>query len=140
MCVFLTIPSQEDMICVLHTDASGAGIGATLNVIRDGEERPAAYFSRQLQGAQQRYSATELEGLAIFKSILFFAHFLFGRHFTVVTDHKALGQFPSFQGPKSSRLHGWMLQLLEYDFHNRVQTRCHEPGCRCSEQAGLEQQ
>ena len=73
VCV-LTIPSHDD-IFVLHTDASGAGIGATLNVIREGEERPAAYFSRQLQGAQQRYSATELEGLAIFKSILFFSHF-----------------------------------------------------------------
>ena len=113
VCV-LTIPSQED-IFVLHTDASGAGIGATLNVIRDGEERPAAYFSRQLQGAQQRYSATELEGLAIFKSILFFAHFLFGRHFTVVTDHKALVSFLHSR-VLNKRLHGWMLQLLEYDF------------------------
>ena len=34
VCV-LTIPSQEDTF-VLHTDASGAGIGATLNVYRDG--------------------------------------------------------------------------------------------------------
>ena len=33
---------------------------------------PAAYFSRQLQGAQHNYSATELEGLAIFKSVHFF--------------------------------------------------------------------
>ena len=47
----LTIPSQEDTF-VLHTDASGAGIGATLNVFREGVERPAAFFSRQLQGAQ----------------------------------------------------------------------------------------
>ena len=110
----LTIPSQNDDF-VLHTDASGAGIGATLNVLRDGEERPAAYFSRQLQGAQHRYSATELEGLAIFKSILFFAHFLFGRHFTVVTDHKALVSFLHSR-VLNRRLHGWMLQLLEYDF------------------------
>ena len=41
----LTIPSQEDTF-VLHTDASGAGIGATLNVYRDGVEMPAAFFSR----------------------------------------------------------------------------------------------
>ena len=73
VCV-LTIPSQEDTF-ILHTDASGSGIGATLNVIRDGIERPAAYFSRQLQGAQKNYSATELEGLAIFKAVHFFAHF-----------------------------------------------------------------
>ena len=88
----LTIPSQEDSF-VLHTDASGAGIGATLNVFRDGVEMPAAFFSRQLQGAQHNYSATELEGLAIFKAIHFFAHFLYGRRFQVVTDHKALVSF-----------------------------------------------
>ena len=100
---------------MLHTDASGAGIGATLNVIRDGEERPAAYFSRQLQGAQRRYSATELEGLAIFKAVHFFAHFLYGRRFTVVTDHKALVAFLHSR-ILNKRLHGWMLQLLEFDF------------------------
>lgn len=82
ICV-LTIPSEEDVF-IMHTDASGAGIGATLNVLREGEERPVAYFSRQLQGAQKRYSATELEGLAIFKAVHFFAHFLYGRRFTVV--------------------------------------------------------
>ena len=113
ICV-LTIPSQEDVF-VLHTDASGAGIGATLNVIRDGEERPAAYFSRQLQGAQRRYSATELEGLAIFKSVHFFSHFLYGRRFSVVADHKALVSFLHSR-VLNKRLHGWMLQLLEFDF------------------------
>ena len=56
---------------MLHTDASGAGIGATLNVFRDGVEMPAAFFSRQLQGAQHSYPATELEGLAIFKLFIF---------------------------------------------------------------------
>ena len=110
----LTIPSQEDVF-VLHTDASGAGIGATLNVVRDGEERPAAYFSRQLQGAQRNYSATELEGLAIFKAVHFFAHFLYGRRFTVVTDHKALVAFLKSR-VLNKRLHGWVLQLLDFDF------------------------
>ena len=111
----LTIPSQEDVF-VLHTDASGAGIGATLNVVRDGEERPAAYFSRQLQGAQKNYSATELEGLAIFKAVHFFAHFLYGRRFSVVTDHKALVAFLKSR-VLNKRLHGWVLQLLDFDFN-----------------------
>ena len=113
VCV-LTIPSQEDVF-VLHTDASGVGIGATLNVIRDGVEKPAAYFSRQLQGAQHNYSATELEGLAIFKSIHFFAHFLYGRRFKVVTDHKALVSFLKSR-VLNKRLHGWALKLLDFDF------------------------
>ena len=110
----LTIPSQDDTF-TLHTDASGAGIGATLNVTRDGKERPAAFFSKQLQGAQHSYSATELEGLAVFKSIHFFAHYLFGCRFTVVTDHKALVSFLHSR-VLNRRLHGWLLQLLQFDF------------------------
>ena len=113
LCI-LTIPSQNDTFR-LHTDASGAGIGATLNVIREGGEFPVAYYSKQLQGAQKRYSATELEGLAIFKSVHYFAHFLFGRHFTVVTDHKALVAFLHSR-VLNKRLQGWMLELAQYDF------------------------
>ena len=113
LCI-LTIPSEEDVF-VLHCDASGAGVGATLNVTREGESRPAAYFSKQLQGAEKRYSATELEGLAVYRSINFFAHYLFGRTFTVVTDHKALVSFLKSK-VLNKTLQGWMLQLLQFDF------------------------
>ena len=132
VCV-LTIPSQEDVF-TMHTDASGAGIGATLSVIRDGEERPAAYFSRQLQGAQKRYSATELEGLAIFKAVHFFSHFLHGRRFTVGTDHKALVSFLRSR-VLNKRLHGWMLQLLDFDF-----SIIYRPGCENQDADALSRQ
>ena len=113
VCV-LTIPSQEDCFS-LHTDASGLGIGATLNVQRGGVEKPVAFFSRQLQGAQKRYSATELEGLAVFKAINFFDHFLYGRKFTVITDHKALVSLLKSKR-LNRRLHGWVLKLLDFNF------------------------
>ena len=77
------------MFFSLHTDASAYGVGGVLNVIRDGEEKP---FSKQLQGAEKRYSPTELEGLAIFRAVVHYAHFLYGREFTIATDHKALVQ------------------------------------------------
>ena len=113
VCV-LTVPTQQDTF-VLHTDASGRGIGATLNVIRDGKKLPVAYYSKQLQGAQHHYSATELEGLAMFRAINYFSHYLFGTRFEVVTDHKALVSILSSR-VLNRRLHGWVLQLLEYDF------------------------
>ena len=112
--VTLNIPTQEDTF-TLHTDASGLGIGATLNVERDGKTVPVAYFSKQLQGAQHRYSATELEGLAVFKAIHYFAHYLFGGRFVVLTDHKALVSFLHSR-VLNRRLHGWMLQLQQFDF------------------------
>ena len=110
----LTIPSQEDCF-VLHSDASGLGVGATLNVVRKGVELPVAFFSRQLQGAEKRYSATELEALAIFKAINFFDHFLFGQTFQVYTDHKALVSLLKSKR-LNKRLYGWMLKLLEFSF------------------------
>ena len=110
----LVVPSQQEDF-VLHCDASGAGIGATLNVVRDGKKLPVAFYSKQLQGAQHRYSATELEGLAVFKAVHFFAHYLFGCKFVVVTDHKALVRFLHSR-VLNRRLHGWMLQLLQFDF------------------------
>ena len=112
--VTLTIPTQQDTF-TLHCDASGSGIGATLNVEREGRKVPVAFYSKQLQGAQHRYSATELEGLAVFKAIHYFAHYLFGCRFVVLTDHKALVSFLHSR-VLNRRLHGWMLQLLQFDF------------------------
>ena len=42
VCV-LTIPMHTDVF-VLHTDASGDALGATLNVNREGAEMPVAFF------------------------------------------------------------------------------------------------
>ena len=114
----LTVPTQQDNF-VLHTDASGTGIGATLNVVREGKKLPVAYYSKQLQGAQHHYSATELEGLAMFRSIHFFSHYLYGTRFEVITDHKALVSLLHSR-VLNRRLHGWVLQLLEFDFTIRV--------------------
>ena len=132
MCV-LTIPVSEDVFC-LHTDASAMGIGATLNVVRDHKELTVAFFSRQLQGAQVRYSATELEALAVIRSVHFFAHFLYGRHFEVVTDHKALTSLMS-SSRLNRRLQGWALKLMDFDF-----SITYKPGSQNGDADGLSRQ
>ena len=113
VCV-LTIPVCDDQF-TLHTDASGTGVGATLNVIRKGEELPVGFYSQQLQGAQKSYSATELEGLAVMKSILHFAHFLWGKYFRVFTDHRPLVALLKSR-TLNKRLFGWLLKLMDYSF------------------------
>ena len=85
----LTIPAVSDFFR-LHTDASGACLGAVLSVLREEKELPVAYFSQQLQGAQRRYSATELECLAVVVAIRHFEVYLAGQTFELVTDHQAL--------------------------------------------------
>ena len=129
----LTVPTQEDAF-TLHCDASGAGIGATLNVIRNGVKKPVAYYSKQLQGAQHFYSATELEALAVFKSVHFFSHYLYGCRFEVYTDHKALVSLLTSR-VLNRRLHGWVLQLLQFDF--RI---IYRPGAENSDADALSRQ
>ncbi len=109
----LTVPCVSDVF-QLHTDASGVGVGCVLNVIRDGVEYPVAFYSRQLRGAEKRYSATELEALAVVASIQHFAHFLFGASFTVLTDHNPLTSLLSSKS-LNRRLHGMALKIMQFD-------------------------
>ena len=87
----LCIPLPEDTFSLV-TDASGLGIGGVLQVQREGEWTPAAYFSRQLKGPEQRYSATEIEALAVVESVRHFNYYLYGQKFVIYTDHKPLTQ------------------------------------------------
>jgi len=71
------------------------GIEAVLQVWREDKWEAAAFFSKQTRGAEQRYSPTELEALALAESIRHFAYYLYGHSFTVFTDHKPLCQLLS---------------------------------------------
>ncbi len=68
----LHVPSHNDEY-IVHTDASGKGIGGVLNVKRGEDVLPVSFYSRQLRGAELRYSATELEALAVVRTV---QHFL----------------------------------------------------------------
>ena len=55
----LTAP-DPDRPYLLHTDASGRGIGAVLSQEREGQEHPIAFFSKQLLERETRYTISEL--------------------------------------------------------------------------------
>ena len=85
----LCIPLPSDIFSVV-TDTSGKGVGGILQVLCDGDWQPAAFYSRQLRGAEQCYSATELEALALVSTIEYFSYYLYGNEFKAYTDHKPL--------------------------------------------------
>lgn len=102
--------------CYLITDASREGIGAILKQkSQDNLLHPVGYFSRKLLDYQTRYSVTELECLAIVESLNHWHHHLYGRQFTVITDHHALKWLRTIKNP-GSRLYNWSLRLDQYDF------------------------
>ncbi len=118
--VCLCVPQECDVFC-LECDASGTGVGAVLSVERDGELLPVAFFSRQLRGAQYRYSAQELECLAAVEAVKHFSYYLYGRYFRLLTDHKGLESLRSGK-QLNRRVYGWSLMLSEFDF--TVMYRC----------------
>ena len=104
-CTKLVVPLPSDNFSIL-TDASGVGIGGVLQVLRDEEWVAAAYYSRQTKGSETRYSATELEALALVETIVHFSYYLYGHTFVAFTDHHALLSLK-----RSDRLNGRLKRL-----------------------------
>ena len=75
---------------IIMTDASDIAVGAVLQQHINGDWHPIAYFSKKLKPAESRYSAFDRELLAVYLAIKHFRHFLEGRPFHVLTDHKPL--------------------------------------------------
>ena len=74
----------------ITTDASDTAIGAVLEQLVKGHWQPLGFFSRQLKGAQLRYSAYDRELLGVHLSVKHFLYYVEGQTFTIFTDHKPL--------------------------------------------------
>lgn len=100
---------------ILTTDASNEAIGAILSQGTIGKDKPLAFASRTLNKAETRYSTTEKELLAIVWATKHFRQYLYGKKFTIVTDHKPLVWLMNVKDP-NSRLMRWRLKLEEFDY------------------------
>ena len=110
----LTLPVPTDNF-LLQTDASGVGLGAVLSVVRGEEELPVAFYSKKLQPRERRYSASELEGLAVVAAVHHFQPYLISHPFIIETDHRALVFLGTAQH-QNGRLARWAMKLQPYTF------------------------
>jgi hypothetical protein len=105
---------------ILATDASSYGLGATILQVEDGVEKPIAHASKTLNGHQKNYSQIEKEALSIIYGVTKFKQYLYGRNFTLVTDHKPLVAMfsPDRNVPvlTAQRLQRWALTLMAYQY------------------------
>lgn len=72
----------------LHKDWSAVGLEAVLTQKdEEGREYVVAFASRSNNNAESNYSSYEEEALAAVWAIAHFRPYLYGQHFTLVTDH-----------------------------------------------------
>lgn len=112
---------------VVSADASLIGLGATIShVFPGGLQRVIQHASRALTETESRYSQIDREGLAIIFAVKKIHKMIFGRHFTLQTDHRPfLHIFGSKKGISTvtaNRLQRFALTLLAYDFSIDVRT------------------
>jgi len=104
---------------VLHTDASGKAVGATLGQLDEGGvEQPLAFASQKLTDTQMAWATIEREAYAVIWALNRFRDLIFGARVSIFCDHNPL-QYIRECAPKSAKLLRWSLALQEFDvdFH-----------------------
>lgn len=100
-------------------DGSADGLGAMLSQVSEEGERPVYFISRKTTENEKKFSASELETLAVIWAIERFHQFVYGREFTLRTDHKCLSYVlnGAAEGTKApARIVRWAYRLLPYTF------------------------
>ncbi|VVC35786.1 Integrase, catalytic core,Aspartic peptidase domain,Ribonuclease H-like domain,Retrotransposon gag [Cinara cedri] len=106
---------------ILTTDASNDGIAGCLShKMPDGDERPISFISRTFMPAENNYSITDKEALAIFWSVRKLFQYLQNQVFTIRTDHKPLigilGENKNIPTMASARFQRWAVFLAGFHY------------------------
>lgn len=100
---------------ILSTDASAYGLGATLAQETSEGLQPVAFASKGLLSYERNYSTIDREALGIHWAVLHFSPYLYGRKFTIYTDHKPLVHIMENASTKM-KLARWRAELAEFVF------------------------
>ncbi|XP_051784491.1 uncharacterized protein K02A2.6-like [Erpetoichthys calabaricus] len=103
---------------IVTTDASDYGIGAVLTQHHGGFEKTVAFASRTLSECERQYSTIEKEALACVWATEKWRTYLWGRHFTLCTDHCPLTTLLTSKGlgRAGMRIARWSARLMSFNY------------------------
>lgn len=104
---------------IVSTDASDYGLGGVLSQVGpDKIERTVAFASRTLSAAERKYATVEKEALACVWAVERWRTYLWGRRFTLRTDHQALTTLLTTKGVGRAglRVSRWSARLMSYNY------------------------
>jgi len=105
-----------DKSFIIRTDASGTALGAMLAQKHDGRTHPVADWSRKLNDAEQKYTTTEREGLAVVAAVKHWNCYIEGTRFLALKSLLATKE-------PSGRMARWVMELQRHDMEIQ-----HRPG------------
>jgi len=101
--------------CGIIADASGISVGCCLiQWSQQGHEKPIAFASCKLTHTQMKWATIEREAYAVVFALRKFRNFIFATKVTVISDSNPLLYLREYS-PKSAKLTGWALGLMEFD-------------------------
>ena len=115
---------KEGVPFVVECDASNHTLSATLN--QGGQ--PVAFHSRTFTPTEFRYFTVEKEAVAIIDAVRKWSHFLYGKHFTLLTDQQAVSYMfnPTKLGKiKNNKIQLWRSELGNFNYEIK-----HRPGAQ----------
>nr|XP_055067975.1 uncharacterized protein K02A2.6-like [Misgurnus anguillicaudatus] len=125
---------NPDLPTIISTDASDYGLGAVFSQIHpDKSERTVAFASRTLTTPERKYSTVEKEALACVWAVEKWRTYLWGRTFTLRTDHQALTTLLTTKGGDRAgmRIARWSARLLCFNYEVQYRPGCHNSTADC---------
>ncbi|KAL4122483.1 hypothetical protein QTP88_014805 [Uroleucon formosanum] len=108
---------NPDLRIIIWTDASKIGIAGTLLQKSDEDKQlhPVSFVSRRLNTTEEKYSAIELELLAIVFTLETFRTYIYGVEIEIWTDHAPLRYLDNIK-TLSVRIQRLKSKIIDFDF------------------------
>lgn len=108
---------NPDFETYVIADGSPVGLGAVLVQKNEaGQFKIIHYASKTLTATEKKYAQTEREALALVWGCEKFYHYLYGKSFYLITDHKPLVVIFGDRIKPSPRIERWKLRLMSFDY------------------------